>query len=68
MLSTMLFMRQNNFLGEQIYQYNIYLRLQEIKTLCQTSFAVDSSIILTFITIFVTLLSAIPGFVQLLTR
>lgn len=59
--------QHNTFLSEQIYQYNIYLRLQETKNLCLTSFTFDSSIAVTYITIFVTLLSAIPGFIQLLT-
>lgn len=59
--------QHNDFLGEQIYQYNTYLRLQEIKNLCLTSFAFDSNVIVTYVTIFVTLISAIPGFVQLLT-
>lgn len=59
--------QHNSFLSEQIYQYNIYLRLQEIKNLCLTSFTFDSSIVVTYITIMVTLLSSVPGFVQLLT-
>lgn len=66
-LSSILSIQHSNFLSEQIYQYNIYLRLQEIKNLCLTSFALDSSIIVTYVTILVTLLSAIPGFVQLLS-
>lgn len=57
--------QHNNFLGEQIYQYNVYLRLQETKNLCLTAFTFDSSIVVTYITIFVTLLSAVPGFIQL---
>lgn len=66
-LSSILSIQHSDFLSEQIYQYNIYLRLQEIKNLCLSSFALDSSIIVTYVTIIVTLLSAIPGFVQLLT-
>lgn len=57
--------RHSNFLSEQIYQYNIYLRLQETKNLCSTAFTFDSNIVVTYITIFVTLLSAVPGFIQL---
>lgn len=66
-LSSMPSVQHSNFLSEQIYQYNTYLRLQEIRNLCLTSFAFDSSVIVTYVTIFVTLLSAVPGFVQLLT-
>lgn len=67
-LLSVLSMQQNDFLGEQIYQYNVYLRLQEIKNLCLTSFAIDSNMVVAYITIFVTLLSSIPGFVQLITQ
>ena len=56
---------QNLALNEQIYLYNIYLRLQEVKSICKLNFTFDTSIFVTYISIFVTLLSSIPGFVQI---
>lgn len=67
-LLSVITIQQNDLLSEQIYQYNVYLRLQEIKNLCLTSFAIDSNMIIAYITILVTLLSAVPGFVQLINQ
>lgn len=59
-------LQQKRNLSDQLYQYNVYLRLQEIEILCKTSFSYDSNTIVAYITILVTFLSAIPGFIQVL--
>lgn len=62
---TILSIQQKNILSEQLYQYNVYLRLQEIKNLCKASFPLDPNTIVTYIAILVTIVSAVPGFIQL---
>lgn len=64
-ISPTILFSKNLALNEQIYLYNIYLRLQEIKSVCKLNFTFDTNIFVTYISIFVTLLSSIPGFVQI---
>lgn len=54
-----------NFWEAQINQYNAYLRLQEIKIVCQSSFNSDIETLVTYISIIVTIISIILGFVQM---
>jgi len=68
--STSTFVLPNvNILFIELYKYNTYLRLQEIKIICKSSVKnidkFDKNIAITYISIVITLICSIPGFSNL---